>query len=118
MDGIARDEDASRPGEFSWIAPTELGGYIVRADGENPDLLAQELLRLRETATELERQVEESRRAMQRLGVRDEVTRALAESSSLVEAAPRPFPVGSRRQHRGRHSSWRRISWATKTSSA
>jgi PAS domain S-box-containing protein len=60
----------------------------VSADGENLDLLAQQLLRLRETVTELERQVEESKRAMQRLAVRDEVTRALADSSSLVEAAP------------------------------
>jgi PAS domain S-box-containing protein len=64
-------------------------GVFVSSDRENPERLAQEIVRLRETATELERQVEESKRAIQRLAVRDEVTRALAESSSLAEAVPR-----------------------------
>jgi PAS domain S-box-containing protein len=61
----------------------------VSTDKENPERLAQEIARLRETTTELERQVEDSKRAIQRLAVRDEVTRALADSSSLAEAAPR-----------------------------
>ncbi len=55
---------------------------------EGPDVLAQELLRLRQAATDLERHVDESRRAGQRLAVRDAVTRTLAESCSLLEAAP------------------------------
>jgi PAS domain S-box-containing protein len=61
----------------------------VSTDKENPERLTQEITRLRETATELERQVVDSKRAIQRLAVRDEVTRALADSSSLAEAAPR-----------------------------
>jgi PAS domain S-box-containing protein len=56
---------------------------------ENPDLAAQEIIRLREIIIDLERQIAESRRAGQRLAVRDAVTSALAESSSLEEAAPR-----------------------------
>jgi PAS domain S-box-containing protein len=56
--------------------------------GESPDVIGQELLRLRQAATDLEGYVEDSRRAGQRLAVRDAVTRALAESSSLLEAAP------------------------------
>ena len=58
------------------------------AQGDNPDVLGQELQRLRQAATELEGHVEESRRAAQRLAVRDAVTHALADSSSLIEAAP------------------------------
>lgn len=48
----------------------------------------QELRQLRGAIAELERRVQISQRAESRLGVRDAVTRALAESSSLAEAAP------------------------------
>jgi PAS domain S-box-containing protein len=62
----------------------------LSADGENPTTAGQEeFLRLRQKVAELERQVGESRRDVQRFSVRDAVTSALAESSSLVEAAPR-----------------------------
>jgi len=50
--------------------------------------LTAELRRLRETAASLEQQAAESKRAAQRLSVRDAVTRALAGSRSLAEAAP------------------------------
>ena len=55
---------------------------------ESPEMLAQQVRELRKTVTELKGQVQESRRAEQRLVVRDGVTRALAESSSLEQAAP------------------------------
>jgi len=57
-------------------------------DQANPQVLADEVWLLRETVDKLERQVRESERAARRLDVRDAVTRALAESSSLVEVAP------------------------------
>ena len=76
---IDRSSGRSIPGDQT------VGGNAVSAE----ELLRQQLLHLQETATELERQVEESRRAIQRLAVRDEVTRALADSSSLDEVAPR-----------------------------
>jgi PAS domain S-box-containing protein len=66
-----------------------LGSRGVRVNPEEADPLAQDSRRLRETVAELVRQVEESRRTEQRLFLRDGVTRALADSSSLVEAAPR-----------------------------
>jgi GAF domain-containing protein len=58
-------------------------------DEENCESVAQELLRLRQTTAQLQRQVLEYRLAGQRLTVRDAVTSALAESSSLGEAAPK-----------------------------
>ncbi|MBV8844236.1 MAG: response regulator [Bryobacterales bacterium] len=59
----------------------------MSVDGENRG--PEELLRLREAVVELERRLVESRHDVQRFLVRDAVTSALAESSSLVEAAPR-----------------------------
>ncbi len=53
----------------------------MSAPSENPE-------RLRETIARLEREQEEYRRAEQRLALRDRVTRALGEASSLAEAAP------------------------------
>jgi PAS domain S-box-containing protein len=61
----------------------------LSADGGNPDAVEQEIRDLHETVAELERQVAESRRVAQRLAVRDAVTGALAQSSSLFGAAPR-----------------------------
>ena len=55
---------------------------------DDSESVARELLKLRETAAQLERQVVEYKRAGQRLAVRDAVTNALAGSSSLEEAAP------------------------------
>lgn len=54
---------------------------------EVPISLSQEVHRLRDIVTGLEQQVETSRRAEKRLAVRDAVTTALSQSSSLVEAA-------------------------------
>jgi PAS domain S-box-containing protein len=61
----------------------------VSVHSEKPDDPTQEVRHLRETVAELERRVGESRRAERRLAVRDGVTRALANSGSLEEAAPR-----------------------------
>jgi PAS domain S-box-containing protein len=61
----------------------------LSVDGVNPDPGLQEVLRLRKINIDLEGQIAEARRASQRLAVRDAVTMALAESSSLEGAAPR-----------------------------
>ena len=55
-----------------------------------PDLaaLTEELRRLHAAVTELEQQAQEARRSERRLSARDAVTSALAESSSLADAAP------------------------------
>jgi len=58
-------------------------------DGQDSELFKLELGQLGEGTVELERQMVEYRRIGQRLAVRDEVTSALAESSSLGEAAPK-----------------------------
>ena len=65
------------------------GGRSVSVPSEKPGDQTQEVRRLRETVAELEQRVGESSRAERRLAVRDGVTGALAESSSLEEAAPR-----------------------------
>ena len=62
----------------------------MSVDGEHPATAGQEeLLRLRQTVAELERQVAESKHDVKRFSLRDAVTTALAESSSLFEASPR-----------------------------
>ena len=55
----------------------------------NSDFLEEELQRLKQTITRLESQVEERRRAEERLIARDAATRALADSPSLLVAAPK-----------------------------
>jgi PAS domain S-box-containing protein len=60
----------------------------MSADRENLAALTEELRRLRLTVTDLEEQAAESHRSEQRLAVRDAVTRALSEYSSLGDAAP------------------------------
>ncbi len=70
-------------------------GYIPRARtqaGRDQTAIVIEntdVERLRETLAKLERELEQSRRAERRLALRDAVTRALADSGSLVEATPR-----------------------------
>jgi len=49
---------------------------------------SEEVRALKQTIASLEKRVSESRRAERRLAVRDAITRALAESSSLAQAAP------------------------------
>jgi PAS domain S-box-containing protein len=55
-----------------------------------PDLAAvtEEMRRLHAAVAELEQQAQEARRSERRLSARDAVTSALAESSSLADAAP------------------------------
>ena len=55
-----------------------------------PDLAAmtEELRRLHAAVVEMEQQAQEARRSERRLSARDAVTSALAESSSLADAAP------------------------------
>lgn len=55
-------------------------------DQQSLTALTQELRRLHETVTTLERQVTESKRSERRLVARDAVTRELAESQSLEQA--------------------------------
>jgi hypothetical protein len=70
---------------------TVLSFLMTERSGEqkNSESETVELLRRRQTAAELERQVKEYQRASQRFAVRDAVTSALAGSSPLGEAAPK-----------------------------